>query len=149
VYTSTNRFFALQGGGATGFWRYDSLGNGWTPLAPVPAGVDNGGALAYNGDDYIYAFHGNGATDFWRYSILGDNWSTDDSAPADVDAGGSLAYADDSYVYAMRGSGQDDFWRHSGMPPRYDIVAQVGGRTTTVRIQISGTTVTVLWWDVQ
>ena len=137
VYTSANQFFALQGGGATGFWRYDSLGNGWTTLALVPAAVNNGGALAYNRDDYIYAFHGNGATDFWRYSILGDNWSTDDSAPADVDAGGSLAYADDTYVYALRGSGQDDFWRHSGTPSRYDIVAQVPGRTTTVRIQIS------------
>jgi hypothetical protein len=60
-----------------------------------------------------------------------------------------LAYANGDYIYGLRGDNSRAFWRHTAVPPRYEVVAQLGGRTTTVRIQISGTTVTVLWWDVQ
>jgi hypothetical protein len=149
VYAGSNVFYALRGDNTTAFWRYNSVSDGWSVLATLPASANNGGALAYSGGDYVYAFRGGNATSFYRYSILGDSWSVDDNAPGSIQNGGSLAYANGDYVYGLRGDTQDDFWRHIAVPARYQIVAQVGGRTTTVRIQISGTTVTVLWWDVQ
>jgi len=149
VYAGANQFYALQGGGQTGFWRYSSTGNSWTALADTPAAVDAGGSLVYPGGDFIYAFRGNNTTDFWRYNILGDSWAPQAIAPAAVGAGGSLAYPGGDYIYALRGQPSADFWRYRVQPPRYDVVSVSGTRTTTTRVEIEGTNVTVLFWDVQ
>lgn len=149
VYAGANQFYALQGGGQNGFWRYSSTGNSWTTLANAPAAVNAGGSLVYPGGDYVYAFRGGGSTDFWRYNILGNSWAPEAAAPASVDAGGSLAYPGGDYIYALRGNPSADFWRYRVQPPRYDVVSVSGTRTTTTRIEIDGTTVTVLFWDIQ
>lgn len=148
VYVGSNTFFALRGDGTNFFWRYVQ-GSGWVSRANLLGNANNGAALAYSGGDTIYAFRGGNSTSFYRYSISGNSWTADDNAPGTVQNGGSLAYPGGDYVYGLRGDSSPDFWRHRAVPPRYDIVAQAAGRTTTVRIQISGSSVTVLWWDLQ
>jgi len=73
-----------------------------------------GGALAYDGSDYIYAFRGDDAKDFWRYSISGNSWTSMANAPEKVKEGGALAYDGGDFVYALRGNKDaKDFWRYS------------------------------------
>ncbi len=152
VYAGANTFYALQGGTQAGFWRYigsGCSGGSWTNLSDVPAAVGNGGALAFAGG-FVYAFEGDNTIEFWRYSPPpADSWNAETVAPGFVQDGGSLAFANGQHVYGLRGNSRPDFWRYRIAPPQYDIIAQTSGRTTTIRIQISGTTVTVLWWDVQ
>jgi hypothetical protein len=150
VYAGSNVFYALEGNGSRGFWRYVSTGGGtWSSLMDTLDDVDVGGALAYTGGDYVYAFYGGGTAGFWRYSISGDSWTPDTDAPAAVSDGGALTYAGGDYIYALRGGGYRDFWRFRVAPPQYDIVSQSGSRTITARIEIDGSTVTVLFWDIQ
>lgn len=149
VYAGANQFYALRGDGSPEFWRYSATSDAWTILADTPEDVHNGGALVYPGGDYIFAFRGDDTTDFWRYNILDDSWSSEATAPSTVRVGGSLAYAGGEYLYALRGDTSRDFWRHRATPPRYDLLAQSGSRSTYVRIEISGTNVEVLFWDVQ
>ena len=76
----------------------------------MPDAVGEGGALTYDGGDYIYALRGSATTDFWRYSISTDSWDTMESTLSAVGAGGALCHADDQ-VYALRGSSSTGFWR--------------------------------------
>ena len=47
--------YAFKGNNTKTFWRYDVAANSWTALADAPQNVGAGGALAYDGNNYIYA----------------------------------------------------------------------------------------------
>ena len=112
--------FAFRGGGTPTFWRYAVPANSWVSMTAPPNAVGAGGALAFDGVQYIYALRGNNSRTFWRYDTLGGTWGALANAPAIVGAanrmGGALAYIGPQYVYALRGSTQTAFWR-------YDITA--------------------------
>jgi hypothetical protein len=111
------QFFAFRGDGTTAFWSYDVSSNSWTAaIEQAPEGVGPGGALVYDGSDYIYGFKGNDTQAFWRYSISGDSWTAMTDAPGSVRGGGSLVYVAPDYIYAFQGSKKKSeskaFWRY-------------------------------------
>jgi hypothetical protein len=59
-----------------------------------------------------------------------------------------MAYAGNDTIYALRDGGNDDFWRLEINPPRFDLSSQAGAFTLDVRVEIDGTGVTVLIWDI-
>jgi len=73
--SDNDRFlYALKGGYANEFWRYDVDTDAWTQLDDIPLGgrlrrVGRGGALAWF-EGRIYALKGGGANEFWRYEPL-------------------------------------------------------------------------------
>jgi len=72
-------------------------------MADAPATVKYGGALTYDGTDYIYALRGNDTKSFWRYNIAADSWismawTSMADAPDKVKDGGALAYHEASYM---------------------------------------------------
>jgi uncharacterized repeat protein (TIGR01451 family) len=119
--TDGTYIYALQGGGAAGFWRCNATTTGsagscdtsWTTLTNIPTNVGWGGALTYL-NDYIYALMGNNTKKFYRYGPLSGapTWS---DAPADtpgnVQDGGALTH-DGTYIYAFQGK-TNVFWRYS------------------------------------
>jgi hypothetical protein len=114
VSTASNYIYAFYGG-STSFTRYDISGNSWSGMTSAPATVGIGGALAYDGGDYIYAFRGGSTSTFWRYTITDNSWTTLASPPAPntIGAGAALAYDGSDYIYALRGNGSSAFWRYS------------------------------------
>jgi len=66
-----------------------------------------------------------------------------------VRAGGAMTYTGNNFIYAFRGNSQPDFWRFEITPPRFDITSQAAGMSIATRIEINGTIVTVMTWDVQ
>ena len=107
---TSNYAYALRGRNSNNFWRYDVSSNSWSYMANTPANVKYGGALAYDGGNYIYAFRGN-STSFWRYDISTNSWTTLTSAPGTVKEGGALTY-NNGYVYALQGNNTKNFWRY-------------------------------------
>ena len=108
-----NRIFAFQGGSAN-FWAYGVPANSWTSATTAPNTVGAGGALAYDGVQYIYAFRGANSRTFWRYDIINNTWLARANTPAGgaVGGGGALAYDGSQYVYAFRGNASTTFWRY-------------------------------------
>lgn len=147
TYDGQNTLYAFQGDGASSFWEF--RGNSWdTDPADPPGSVGPGGSLAADLDDYVYGLRGNSTTDFWRYNTSGDFWQPLASTPATVSNGGSLTYAGGTDFYALRGGGTHDFWRFRITPPRYDISVVAGDTTIDARIEVVGSTATVLFWDI-
>ena len=83
----------------------------WSELVDAPGTVEEGGSLAWDGDDYIFALRGDRSTDFWRYSIASGVWEQLSDAPDKVDDGGALVFLDGD-LYTLRGDDKDDFWRY-------------------------------------
>ncbi len=108
-----NRIFAFQGGSAS-LWAYGVPGNSWASMAgpPAPNTVGTGGALAYDGAQYIYALRGGGNRNFWRYDTTTDTWLARPNTSANVGAGGALAYGNSGFVYAFHGNGTTTFRRY-------------------------------------
>ncbi|MFZ3063251.1 MAG: cytochrome c3 family protein, partial [Actinomycetota bacterium] len=119
-------FYAVSGGAAVRFWRYNPSNNAWQLLKDASAAFGDGAALAYTGGDYIYATRGAATTAFWRYQISADvtggtPWTTmtvfGGGAGVAVGAGGALvwtaggAYID--YIYGLRGGTTNGFYRYS------------------------------------
>lgn len=149
AYAGGDEFYAFQGGDQDNFWLYDAGANSWSNgPSSAPANVGGGGALAADGDNYVYGLRGNGTTDVWRYNISGDFWQPLASAPDTVSGGGSLSYAGGVTFYATRGGNNTDFWRFRITPPRYDISAIAGDVTIDARIEIAGSSVSVVFWDI-
>ncbi len=146
--------FALRGDGKKDFWGYRIAGASWTPRADTLGNVKQGGALAYTGGDYTFAFRG-AKKDFWRYQTSLDFWIPVKKAPDNVEFGGALAYDGGIEIYALRGSGKKDFWRFT-IPIEdvfeYNLKTKAGPKADDfkidARIRISGSTVTVLTWDI-
>ena len=103
--------YALRGSNSKSFWRYNVPANSWSSLANAPGNVRYGGALAYDGANYIYAFKGSSSS-FWRYDVSANSWSTLASAPGTVREGGALTY-NNGYVYALQGNNTKNFWRYN------------------------------------
>jgi hypothetical protein len=95
------------------FWRYNILLNSWTGLANTPNIINNGGALTYDGGNYVYAFRGANSNNFWRYDIAANSWSSIASVPQNIQDGGSLAYDGGDFIYALRGNNTNRFWKYS------------------------------------
>lgn len=149
AYTGGDFIYATQGDKNNDFWRYSISGDSWTPLANTPGDMDDGGSLLYTGGDYIYAFPGGKSNAFWRYSLSGGSWEIIDPTPALVGKGAAMAYAGGPYLYAFRGDKEVDFWRYLAVPPRYDVISQTSLVTTYARIEWDGSSVSVIFWDIQ
>jgi N-acetylneuraminic acid mutarotase len=118
------RVYALRGWDSADFWRYDLDVNAWEVLPDIPGSVGSGGALAWDGTDFIYAFRGQASKGFYRYRIAEARWEVLPDAPATVHEGGSLAWGHGG-LYALRGKRWDpgtgasyptpDFWRWDGL----------------------------------
>jgi len=147
VFTGGNYIYAFRGRNRTNFWRYNISANSWSSLQNAPANVNNGGSLAYNGGDYIYALRGN-STGFWRYTVTMDSWTVLTDAPSNVGRGGSLVFTHSQGGFAFRGRFTRDFWEFEVTPPRYDISSQAGSVDTDARLEIDGSTKTILFWDI-
>lgn len=103
--------FAFQGG-TTAFWRYGVPANSWASMTAAPNTVGTGGALAYDGVQYIYTLRGGNSNAFWRYDTVSGTWANRANTPAAVGAGGALAYDGARYIYALRGNNTNAFWRY-------------------------------------
>ena len=147
VHPGGNFIYAFRGANRTDFWRFSISGNSWSLMQDAPGNVTNGGALAYHSGSYIYALQGNG-TGFWRYTISGDSWTSLTDTPASVGRGGDLEFTHTEGGYAARGGNQVDFWEFEVTPPRYDISSLAGSVTTDIRLEIDGSTNTILFWDI-
>ncbi len=128
VNVSSTDYYAFKGSGS-GFLRYRISADGcttneWQAMANAPWNVAVGGALAYNGGDYIFALRG-GSRNFARYSISGNSWLARASwatAVGNAGAGASLAYVPSGIgectdasgcVYALRGGASASFLRYN------------------------------------
>ncbi len=147
VYTGGNYIYAFRGSSSTHFWRYDISSNSWSSQQNAPANVNNGGSLAYYSGDYIYALRGN-STGFWRYTVTMDSWTVLTNTPSTVGRGGSLVFTHSQGGFAFRGGNNTDFWEFEVTPPRYDISSQAGSVDTDARLEIDGSTKTILFWDI-
>jgi hypothetical protein len=148
VFTGGDYFYALRGRNDTAFWQYSDSNNNWSNMADTPDRVNWGGELAWTWNDYLFAFRGDYTTDVWRYQLSRDLWIPVADAPAGVEAGGSMTYVNPDTIYALRGNDTGDFWRFDITPPEFDLTSTAGGFTINARIQISGSTVTYLLWDI-
>ena len=106
-----NFIYALRGenGGINSkptdtFYIYDIAAGTWASGPNTPKKVGKGGALAWDGGNYIYAFRGDKNSDFWRFNISGNSWEGLAGAPNHIGYGGSLVVVD-GYVYGTRGDG--------------------------------------------
>ncbi len=131
----SNHAYALRGRNSRSFWRYDASTDLWSYLAQVPGNVKWGGALAYDGGDYIYAFQGNSSS-FWRYDIAAYSWATLASLPGMVKEGGAITYSN-GYIYALQGHNTKNFWRYdisanswAPMPSTDDYIKEGGALTS-------------------
>lgn len=145
--------YAFQGG-TTSFWIFDpsdgaagSWATGSQDPADAPAAVGAGAALSWDGSDYLYALRGAGTSDFWRFSLINESWEIMSGTPSPVSAGGYLERGPGNLFYAFQGGFSRGFWIFEITPPRYDITATTGSTTTTARVEISGVSVSVLFWD--
>ena len=129
------------------FWRYNISANSWSSMQNTPANVNNGGSLAYYSGGYIYALRGN-SPDFWRYTVTINSWTALTNAPASIGRGGDMVFTHSEGGFAQRGGNRTDFWEFEVTPPRYDISSQAGSVTTDIRIEIDGSTNTILFWDI-
>jgi len=139
--------YALQGGGRNGFWRYNMNTDNWETLTNSPS-IGAGGSLAYNGGSYLYALQGGGSTAFWRYNMDTMVWTSLAAAPAAVGAGSDLVFTSATTGFASRGGGFNNFWKFQITPPRYDILVTAGSVTTHTIIELNGSAVSVLFWDI-
>jgi len=107
------KLYAIGGRGASGSLltevdRYDPASNSWTPVAPLPTGVDGPpAAVGNNGDIYIPQEQPNSAGDAWVlhalvYDPSANTWTQTADTPTTY--GGSLetaATGADGRIYAM------------------------------------------------
>ena len=128
---------ALALGLAIGLQVVSAVG-AWTSMASAPEKVKWGGALAYDGTNYIYAFRGDEEKDFWRYSISGNTWETLTDAPDKVKEGGALVRAGD-YIYALQGKDQKAFWRYSATDEPGPSCGECAGKVTQLTLRYKGT----------
>lgn len=103
--------------------------------------------MQYVGGDYIYAIQGDKSIPLWRYSISGNSWQTMEPAPDKIGTGGAIGFTGEDYIYLMQGDKATGFWRYLAAPPKYDLVSTAGATTLSTRIQLSGSTATILFWD--
>jgi len=77
-----------------------------------------------------------------------DSWTVLTDTPSTVGRGGSLVFTHSQGGFAFRGGNNTDFWEFEVTPPRYDISSQAGSVDTDARLEIDGSTKTILFWDI-
>lgn len=123
--TPTSRYlYVLRGASRTDFWRYDITTDTWAVLAPTPAIVSSGGALATDGNE-IYALLGS-SNQFWRYNTLFNFWWPVSTTPASTGGGSAIVYLNGSF-YAFRGGNTNTFWRYTIATNLWTAVANAPG----------------------
>jgi len=136
--------FAFRGDKNPDFWRYNIALDSWSSRQDAPGNVDKGGSLAYYSGNYIYAFQGK-STGFWRYTVTMNSWTVLADTPSAVGRGGDLVFTHSQGGFAFRGGKNQDYWEFEVTPPRYDISSQAGSVDTDARIEIGGSTNTILF----
>ncbi|KSV17889.1 hypothetical protein CY91_03965 [Dehalococcoides mccartyi] len=131
---ATMYFFASQGNGNTGFYRYNpagTAGSRWTTMASMPWAVNYGGSLRWDNGSYLFAFQG-GTTNAWRYNIDGNTWALTISQVKvgvtnyPVTTGGTYASDGSRYQYAFQG-GSNTFLRYDSTTDVWSILANAPG----------------------
>jgi len=82
-------------------YRYDTVTNTWTTLAPLPANKSRHSMAAVGGYLYVMGGQGSGATQNLRYDPIGNVWT--ELAPLPVGVSTHAAVAIDQYVYLALG----------------------------------------------
>jgi len=77
-------------------------GNQWKQCANAPGAVTQGGALVYDGRQYIYAYQGGSSQAFWRYDIFANTWKSD-LATTVQESYGALVYDGSDSIYGIPG----------------------------------------------
>lgn len=103
--------YAFRGDRKPDFWRYETTTNAWSSLTTPPANIGSGGALVWDGADFLYALRGDGQKNLYRYSISGGAWTTLASLTVNVKDGGALVKLG-NYLYAFQGDRQISFFRY-------------------------------------
>lgn len=148
VHTGGNTLYAFRGRNTTNFWLYNIGTDSWSSRQRAPDRVNTGGNLAYYSGSYIYALRGNSNV-FWRYTISTDSWSTLTDTLANVGRGADMVFTHATGGFATRGGSTTNFWEFEVTPPRFDINSQSGNVSTDARIEINGSTKTILFWDIE
>ncbi len=110
VGVGSSTLYALQGGGATGFYKYNVTLGTWTTQAVVPEVVYYGSALVAAGD-YVYALTGYQKGTFVRYDQTANSWTRMKSLPEGVFYGGGMVYDGNDAFYATVGGTNEQFGR--------------------------------------
>ena len=116
--------YALRGKYTRSFWRYDFATNTWSDAvaADIPAAVNAGTDMVFDGSRYIYVLRANSSDTLYRYDTATDSW--DKMANADfgavdlqsnnlVGAGAGMAYDGNDTIYVTKGGGTNGFATYS------------------------------------
>jgi N-acetylneuraminic acid mutarotase len=127
-----NAFYVISGvnGGfdvSTKTYRYSTLENEWTELAPIPAGGEGYSAACYQGKLYVM---GGGSDQFFIYDTGSDSWSPGPALPRTV--WGAAAAAWRGKVYLAGGDADFYFGGTSGAVDVYDIAADAWSSGTAM-----------------
>lgn len=120
----SNRIYALKGNNTQDFYAYDILSEQWNSEPAIPfldldsvtikRKVKAGGALTYDGVNYIFAIKGNNTKELWAYNLLEDSWACKKPIPSVkyLRHGSCITYANGS-VYCLVGhSSKFEFFRY-------------------------------------
>jgi len=106
------QYYAVIGDDTPTFYYLDISTNVWTQKANLPANLDKGGSLVYDGQ-YIYATEGGGTTNFYSYDIGTDTWTAKADTPSSVEEGGKMAIDGSSSIYLIQGGAAAGFFRYT------------------------------------
>jgi hypothetical protein len=113
VYDGRGNIYLNQGNYYPYFSRYSTSSNSWSPMAEMPAGPYNGGALVYDEENNdIYALSGKSRLSMYKYDIDTDTWTNAPDAPATLSYGASMIKYGD-YIYVTRGGNTTGFYRYN------------------------------------
>ncbi|MCS7257843.1 MAG: choice-of-anchor J domain-containing protein [candidate division WOR-3 bacterium] len=127
-YGGAGKIYALKGSKGNEFYVYDILTNEWMGRKNLPLVhpqirkakyVRAGGAITYDGNNFIYAIKGGRSNEFWRYDILNDSWYPLETIPrlnktkSYLGGGASMTFAQGK-IWLLKGNKTLEFWRYEG-----------------------------------
>ncbi|OGK21474.1 hypothetical protein A3C23_05065 [Candidatus Roizmanbacteria bacterium RIFCSPHIGHO2_02_FULL_37_13b] len=110
VASGSASLFAIQGGGGTGFYRYDIAGNSWTSKTALTEGAYRGSGMIKAGN-YIYVLTGYNKGVLLRYNETENSWTRMKSLPVGSYYGGGITYDGVDTIYAFVGGDTDIYSR--------------------------------------
>ncbi|MEO0131325.1 MAG: choice-of-anchor J domain-containing protein [candidate division WOR-3 bacterium] len=126
TYANAGKVYALKGNKENEFYVYEIATNQWVAKQNLPLvhpqvrkrkHVRVGGALAYDGSNFIYALKGGRCNEFWCYDILNDSWLPKETIPrlhktkSYVGAGAGLVVAQGK-IWLLKGNKTLEFWQY-------------------------------------